>query len=463
MKKRKILFFTLGSLLVLYLAFNQVDGPAPHAEFSLSDLPPVNYELNNGFYLLYTFTEPEDVDFESKEILFKYRQCFDPQYDNLGYMKEMNMAKHQGKGSRYMNKIRETLVFKSNFPRTHEGDWVELIRSGGEQIIKDKESVDTVFKRYERIMDYQVLTDVYIMDARHPVPHLLLLLHMAPQYNAYYTYLALKGSWEAGVEKILYHLDFCKRLIRGSAVLITRLVAQHMLRCTLVSLNSLMNQKECPPSIFQLISDHMIPITYEEYGYRKSIIGEGLVISSIIDWHHNRIGLIGRVLNFLFFQKNRVIQAHYNKTASVLEMDSTPPYLWSSTPKSEPDPTSKSFWWLQNPAGKLLLSEMTGFHDWYPNQVGKAYLTKAYYDMVKIAADLHLNYDGDIPTSKLLLKLKTYKDLTDLCSGKPYSWNETRQVLYSLGVDRKDNDGEFKGYKHHQDSDYSLPVILYLK
>ena len=83
--------------------------------------------------------------------------------------------------------------------------------------------------------------------------------------------------------------------------------------------------------------------------------------------------------------------------------------------------------------------------------------------MLHISADLHLNYTPDKPVQEILNGLESYKTLLDSCSGKPYVWNDEKQILYSIGIDRKDNNGEANQYKKIEEMDYPLSVILYLK
>ena len=83
--------------------------------------------------------------------------------------------------------------------------------------------------------------------------------------------------------------------------------------------------------------------------------------------------------------------------------------------------------------------------------------------MLIIACHLQLQFKPGKPVAQQLNELKSYQTLIDPCSGKPYIWNEQKQLLYSIGVDRQDNRGETKGYQQIKGSDYALPIILYLK
>jgi hypothetical protein len=83
--------------------------------------------------------------------------------------------------------------------------------------------------------------------------------------------------------------------------------------------------------------------------------------------------------------------------------------------------------------------------------------------MLHIAADLHRSFDPARPVQSQLNDLPSYRELLDPCSGKPYVWNEAKQILYSIGIDRRDNQGDTKNYLDWQDSDYVLPIITFVK
>ncbi len=120
-----------------------------------------------------------------------------------------------------------------------------------------------------------------------------------------------------------------------------------------------------------------------------------------------------------------------------------------------------AFWWLQNMVGKVLLDVANS--DNFIGMVYKSYMLKTSHDMVHIAADLHRSYDPARPVQAQLNDLASYRELLDPCSGKPYIWNEAKQILYSIGIDRRDNQGDTRNYETWQDSDYALPVTLYVK
>jgi hypothetical protein len=149
-------------------------------------------------------------------------------------------------------------------------------------------------------------------------------------------------------------------------------------------------------------------------------------------------------------------------------LEQTPPYQWQSDKIALEPIKTGPFWWLWNAGGKILLESYNDHASAYKNGEGiytvifKAYQKKALYDMVKISAELHLKYNSNKPVQEILNGLDSYK-VIDPCSGKPYVWNQAKQILYSIGIDRRDNQGETKDYQSWQDSDYALPVITFVK
>ena len=73
--------------------------------------------------------------------------------------------------------------------------------------------------------------------------------------------------------------------------------------------------------------------------------------------------------------------------------------------------------------------------------------------MLHIAADLHRSYDPARPVQAQLNDLPSYRELLDPCWGRPHVWNEARQILYSIGIYCRDNQGETGDYQAWQDSD----------
>ena len=69
MKKIKWILIGLGGILVLWILFNQIDGPKPKNVFTVGDLRASNFDPGNGFYILWGLIEPPEVDITSPEVI----------------------------------------------------------------------------------------------------------------------------------------------------------------------------------------------------------------------------------------------------------------------------------------------------------------------------------------------------------------------------------------------------------
>ena len=95
MKKIMIrVLLVLLALIVGYLAFNQIDARPYRSKLAAPPaLAPKVFEKTNGFYRLWTLTEPRDVDIETDAVRLPYRRLSDPAFDNDRYIKEFEQKK----------------------------------------------------------------------------------------------------------------------------------------------------------------------------------------------------------------------------------------------------------------------------------------------------------------------------------------------------------------------------------
>jgi hypothetical protein len=163
----------------------------------------------------------------------------------------------------------------------------------------------------------------------------------------------------------------------------------------------------------------------------------------------------------MLYQKHRTRNVRVAYMERIIEWEQTAPHLWSEDLQEPPKLARGAFWWLQNPLGKKAFDEIS-LGNFIP-VIYKSYALKTTHDMLRIAADLQRSYDPQRPVQAQLNDLPSYRELLDPCSGKPYVWNDSKQILYSIGIDRRDNQGETRGDQDWHDSDYALPVVLFVK
>ncbi len=467
---------TLG-LLVLFVVFNQFDTGEFPRELTKEDLPQVSFDTNNGFYLLMTLVEPRETDIMSEAVVTKYRRVFDTAPDNekdLDHWKKGDYFKLFGKEVEYIRAMLTKAIgagrnWIDGFTKENS-DWNQAVLAGKNEIREVESRWDVYLDRYQKLVDCEVFEDFSHFRPVAVRPHLLAWLQIGRVYIVANMLDALEGNWDNGVRNLLAHLDFGKRSTRGSRLVINNLIAKAMARNTLRALVSLMNHEECPKEIYRTILDGMPPASMDDFGTRKGYTFEYLSATPIKEWieslYPNLNGL-NRFAIRLFFQENRTLKHIHDYMANLIRFEQTPLYQWDPQMENvwKGDLVEKGFfWWLQNPGGKMVIRD--SFYDTndmkkFLTIVVKTYQGKTLYDLTRISAELHLEYDPNKPVMDTLTELETYKT-PDPATGKPYIWNEQKQRLYGFGTDRDDDNGKMN-YAYPLDSDFAIPVILYVK
>jgi hypothetical protein len=443
----RILLFLLA-LIVSYLVFNQIDARPYVSALRPTNFPPALgpevFEKSNGFYRLWTLTEPMNVDIETDAAILPYRRLFDPAFDNDRYIREFNQEDEKYK-KKYKYPTKELLKV---FDAMKTGvDWSPVIQQYQEQLSKAREEYGFMLARYEKLIACEHFSDFTLIRYDSPIPNLLAWLRTAKLSIALDIMAAQKGNAPEAAAHLLRHLHFATKVIPNSRTLITNLIAKAVARMSILALNGIMNQKDCPPDVFRLILENTPLLAYEEFGSRLPLMCEAYLPSSI-----------GYKL---LYQKNRTRNIRIQYMERLIYWEGNSPHLWSKDIQELPKQAQGAFWWLQNPSGKKAL-DATAI-DNFIAVIYKSWALKTTYDMLHIAADLHRSFDPMRSIQAQLNDLPSYRELLDPCSGKPYVWNEAKQILYSIGIDRCDNQGDTKDYLDWQNSDYALPVITFVK
>jgi hypothetical protein len=451
----------LLGLLLVWLVINRFDaGDNPQA-FTTEDLRPATFDADNGFYRLCTLLEPPAVDVESPEIILKYRRYHDSRCDNEKYLKDWQkltfepfLDSPKGSSGHYP---------WLNFP-DETSLWNDYILKNRRKIILNRDRFDMLLHRYRRLIDSPVFEDFSRLNYRSPIPNLLAWLRVARIYIGMNMLDALDGNWQQGAAAILDQVDFCKRAVRGSRILITNLIGKAVLRMSLQALASLMAHPDCPRQVFSQVLDGLPDITYEEFGTRNCFITEYLIwdryVEADIYQEYNKWS--EGILLHLFMQKNRTKKYVFDVMSAAVDNEERLPYRreggWSWKYEDiDREALGGWLWWVQNPVGKVILESNALTN--YSTIVLKSYYAKALYDMTKISAEFRLNHSPEKPVQDTLNSLETYRTLLDPCSGKPYIYNSEKQILYSLGTDLDDDGG--KGERiTSTDTDFVLPLIL---
>jgi hypothetical protein len=452
---KKIMFRVFLLLLVLvtgYLLFNQIDARAVPARFNEPPPPvPEAFEKTNGYYRLWTLIEPEGVDVESEDVRLPYRRLFDPAFDNDRFIREFDA---QG----YKQKYRNSGTPPALSALKPGVDWRPLLRENRELLLRAEKEFAFMLARYERLIGSERFIDFTLIRADSPIPNLLAWLHIAKLSIALDVLAAHNGNAQDGAAHLLRHLHFATRVIANSRTLITNLVAKAVARMCIWGLSEIMNRKDCPIAVFQAVLDGTPELTYEEFGSRFPIICETYWVPlpdfAAMSW-------IAKLGHRLLYQRNRTQNVRVAYMEKIIAWEQAAPQRWNEDPYEPPKQVRGAFWWLQNPLGKKALDGMQ-MGNFIP-VIYKSYALKATHDMLHIAADLKRRYDPQRPVPDQLDGLPSYRRRLDPCSGRPYLWEDGRQVLYSVGIDRRDNHGDTRDYLDWRDSDYAMPVILFVR
>ncbi|HLP62394.1 MAG TPA: hypothetical protein VK186_26370 [Candidatus Deferrimicrobium sp.] len=481
MKRVIMIVLILLVLLAAYVVPNQFDAKAarfevreqwdkPARAVHLSELyKPASFDKSNGFYRLWTLTEPPGVDIESDDVINKYRKLHDPQYDNQKYAKEW-LENKEGRSSYGQYRVeRDKILAKDskwmNFPEKVLDDWCRELLRERKSVLELKSAYGVLLERYQKMLDSEQFEDFtllvkdgdFIVDS--PIPNLLAWLDVGKLYVAVNMLDAIEGNWNQGTAKLLAHIEFTKKSVKTSRTLVVNLIGKALTLISLHGLISIMNQKDCPKEIFQQVLDGLPPIAQEEFGNSKQLLAEGFLISSQI-----------KKKGGLFCQVNRTQQYYYDFMAKLYLADKTPPYLWKEYPVGNDKVKTGWFWWLQNPGGKMAFQKFIDFQKFTDKKKGvnflaasfRGYAVKTFYDLATISAELHLKYTPGKPVQEILNGLETYRTLPDICTGKPYIWRDDRQILYGIGYDKTDNGGgDSTRYTQIEGVDFAFPVVLF--
>ncbi|MBU4403987.1 MAG: hypothetical protein KKG79_00065, partial [Acidobacteria bacterium] len=350
MKKIMIrVLLVLLALIVGYLAFNQIDARPYRSELgAMPVLAPEVFEKTNGFYRLWTLTEPRDVDIESDAVRLPYRRLSDPAFDNDRYIKEFEQKNYKKK-YKYPEELKK--VFSA---MKFDVDWMSTLSQYQEQLTKAREEYGFMLARYEKLINCDSFNDFTLIRMDSPIPNLLAWLHMAKLSIALDIMAAQNGNSPEAAAHLLRHLHFANKVTPNSRTLITNLIAKAVARMSIWALNNIMNQKDCPPAVFQIILESTPTLAYEEYGSRFPFTCETYWVPwldlSATNW-------FSIVKHKLFFQKNRTRNIRIGYMEGIIRCEETPPHLWKEDIQKLPKQAQGAFWWLQNPLGKKDLDD----------------------------------------------------------------------------------------------------------
>lgn len=478
--KRKILkgtFWTgeiLLALLLLFVGFNQIDEKAdPNREFTRADLAQDDFSADNGYTLLWSLPEPPGVDVNRPEIREKYLSLYDPARGATENLKRWQPEVYKGYyRNNYLKKKRllEKEMHRDpteDVPQNPSDDWMPRALQGTNYFREWGKAYAALLGRYEALIAAPAFQEYLPARYDAQLPNLLCWLQTAKLYDNLCLLRAGEGDYDGAAGRLLDHLDFSRKAMAGSRVLVTRLIALATFRLNCQALASLLNQEACPPAVAAQVFARLTPLQTRETGLRECLVSEYLAFAGGLKDPGTGIDSLGEGLasirsrwHRLFFQPNRTFHLMHDWAVLAVELGNVPPHRWRVPLEELRAKPRRGMWWLRNRTGKILM----GVFEDDNNQVTlhKHWLARTQYDLLRISAELHARYDGSRTVAELLPTLESHRTV-DPCSGRPYRWNEAKQWLYSVGVDRQDDGGLDRAREHLQGTDYVLPCVVWLK
>jgi len=463
----RLLAVGLGLLLIVFIGINQVDQPEYPGEFpGEGELDETDYRQSNGFYTLWTLIEPRDTDIHSRDVLAPYRSIYRQESFERAVV-DFDWGRYKKLGKAFDRRWRETQQKHPQwvrFPSRESGiDWVESLRRARKEIRMLAGEYDYMLARYTEMLRNPFFQDLTIVREDAPVPNLLAWLHLAKLYTAGMVLDALAGRWDAAASGLLDQLRSARKVVKGSRTLITNLVAKAELRLAAEALAALMNQPECPRRIFQAILDRTPRLEFAEYGSLPLV--HEYRYKPDYNWHRfYRVedrSLVSSALYTIFTLPEHTRNLRKRMIEKIIHAERTDPHKWKQDPFAPRDFTRGLFWWVRNPGGKILLNRFAGASGGsLARVILKSYRARTVYEMLRISAELHLNYTPEKGVMETLNGLSSYS-VMDPCSGRPYIWNSEKQVLYSIGTDRIDDGG--RPQLEDASGDFPLQVVLYIR
>lgn len=454
-------------LLIIWVVINRFDAP----EIETGFIPDKNrmateIDKNNGSYRLWTLSEAPEMDVESEKIVEKYRRLYGFRYFQKDQPRTWDQQSYQANYRPFLKK-RNHILRKHNFDlevfTRPEKDIVGEIIRARKAILRLSREYDILLSRYRKLLDCTAFVDITRPGFLNPLPNLVAWLHVSKLHDWVSVLKAVDGNWDQAAERLIDHIDFQKTVLKNTRLVLVNLICKSNMQYSLYTLAGLMNRKACPESVCQTVLNRLPPRSILELGTRKALEADYLGWAGFIDqkeYLDDRNGLL-KWVSSLFLQENRTKRYFYRPYKEIIGLESQPPFQWETGlekfEKKYRNSQKKGFWWIQNPVGKWIAGYTAPRY--LVAMIHRTVMLKSLTDMIRISAELHLEYDPGKTVEENLKKLNGYKAL-DPCSGKPYRWNAEKQVLYSLGVDRDDDGGVYR-YNQFLDSDYILPVILH--
>jgi hypothetical protein len=324
-----------------------------------------------------------------------------------------------------------------------------------------------------------------------PLNNLILINNSCRLFLAVNLIEAMEGRWREAIDAIARNIELGRRIIGGSRVYRVHQLGRNLIDHSLRSACSLMNRGDFPRELYSHLLSRLPLLPVAEFGTLPVIDFEFRNFSMSIermkrenridpfmlkDYFGNSVGFYtierlinggqwqaGKVINpvlSLFLKKNQTLDLYATFWDRVRWLELHPPYQWQSgLNDSHSNSTGRPFWWMRNAFGKMLVRSAIPF-PWVAlnHHVYLTHMLKVRYDLTRILAEWHSRW---IPGGNPITILKSVNAFRqpDPFSGGSYRLNREKMVIYSVGVDRKDDGGE-EQLNYFRGSDIAVPYLF---
>jgi len=465
------------AFLVLLVALNRFDKRVAPAAFGDGDLPPSSLEAANGAFWLLFLGEPESAGLDIERKVPEYR-------DLLGRLERVERLTWQvaprsrSLGGRYWQMISDI-----PFPQPPDRDWPGFLRAERDHLSRLRVELPILLRRYERMTRCETVADFgYRVEWDRPYALQSFVLATGRLRAALAVLDAEDGRWAHAAEELLTAFRFGERLAGAAQSAFFYNLGRALVDTALEALAGLLSLPGCPPEVAGSLLATLPPLSPAQFSARAALVGEFLWASERIErgdrWLQSEIALreivpgrrgdqarmalnvllarelgTGSYLRLreaafeLFLMKNRTRGYFRDGLRRLLALDASPPFRWGASGEGAPSFKGLNLWWLWNPSGKLYYEGLDPFRQ--RRTVERKYLTRAFYDLVRMAAALRLpgggakTYGADAPGKwPEGLSPEGAREARDPFTGRPYGWDPARGLLWSAGLDGKNDRGD---------------------
>jgi hypothetical protein len=466
-------FIFLAAFSLFFISLNLFDfRPVPGKATPV--LPAAQLEAGNGFFLLWGFAEPAEVDLLAPAFRVQVLELFSA--PNKNYL-------FRSRYGQWLTRLNAS--FRQNwqganlyFPKLPGEDVCTYFALSRSQILEQQQRYAEPLRRYQQVLPAAELDDFTPLGWEFPARSFLLATYTAKLFAASRALAAIDGGWQEAADDLLDALAAGLKLIDSGRTMTINSLGKTMVELSLRTLGSLLNRNDCPDAVAWFILERLPSRPASEFGtaaartfawmsfaHALERVEKDKIVDPFLlkDYFREPSGFFAlerfvaisgprffgtvHALAAFFIKKNESAAALRAFWENVGRLEETPPAYWRSGSR----PASRlgagldhgPFWWLRNPLGKMMVRSAVPF-TWpvLQHYVYRSHGLKVRYDLTRLLVQARLQAGRNLKLNQAALKkLLAAAAERDPFSGGPYLFNPGSGMLYSVGQDGSDNDG----------------------